>query len=553
MQEERQALRPPTSGVIVGALADAIGRRPASLTNKQASRYFRGDPSVSPEERQRVLEALAEWIVDLGLVPVPLGDGDRGTTPRPSQLLAMTLSWHADQWDHLTSHVYARSGKAPDLVAAVEPYLRLATVDLALRATGLLWMAGADPPAPELPPWGEAQGVGRWLNSLRSEARVTRDGLAQAAGVARQSADGWLDKDARPGEERLSGIAKALAPGLGHDGPAGLTAQLRRAYVLATACDRLALVVGRPLVEMLTGSLAMFIHRGVDALRSAASGPDGEDPARTARKATAARSLFLVGSSSPFAPGMLRTFWEDQGDPEWRLAAQAAGIDWYAYIGLKLAASSSGELAGTSIGMGRATSEALNVFREMGEESIDAVAKGDWPRLLAATAMQRKVLSAVLATSPGDAWLHMQVGSMEGKFGDARKGIQECWNAALLADGWELPLVEIGIIHLNSGEPAKARDHLESMAARRKSHSWHLLYNLGIARYRCDDIGGALGALTQAIALNPIHHEMLDTAAHYAFFLRDHTTGRHFMNRARLLGPSSTYERWKRRGYRKRR
>ncbi len=260
-----------------------------------------------------------------------------------------------------------------------------------------------------------------------------------------------------------------------------------------------------------------------------------------------------MGSSSPIAPQVLRLFWEDQGDPEWRLAAQAAGLDWSTYIELKLAAGSSGEIAGSSVGMGRATSEALSVFREMGAESIDALANRDWSRLLAATAMRWEVLKAVLATSPGDAWLHMQVGSMEGKFGDASRGIQECWNAALLEDGWELPLVEIGIIYLNSGEPAKARDHLEGVFARQKSHSWHLLYNLGVARYRCHDIRGALDALTQAIALNPVHYDMLDTAAHYAFLLHDHTTGRRFMNRARLLGASSTYDRWKGRRYRKRR
>ena len=309
---------------------------------------------------------------------------------------------------------------------------------------------------------------------------------------------------------------------------------------------------------MLAGSLAILTHQGVNALTSVAPGlngecPDGEEPARIPAKTASAISLFLMGSSSPIAPQVLRLFWEDQGDPEWRLAAQAAGLDWSTYIELKLAADSSGEIAGPSVAMGRATSEALNVFQEMGVESIDALANKDWSRLLAATAMQWEVLKAVLATSPGDAWLHMQVGSMEGKFGDANKGIQECWTAALLEDGWELPLVEIGIIHLNSGEPAKARDHLESVVARQTSHSWHLLYNLGVARYRCHDISGALDALTQAIALNPVHHDMLDTAAHCAFLLRDHTTGRRFMNRARLLGASNTYDRWRRREYRKKR
>ena len=54
------------------------------------------------------------------------------------------------------------------------------------------------------------------------------------------------------------------------------------------------------------------------------------------------------------------------------------------------------------------------------------------------------------------------------------------------------------------------------------------------------DVGGALDALKQAIMLYPIHQDMWDLAAHGAFLLRDHVTGRRLMKRTRLLGASST-------------
>ena len=242
-----------------------------------------------------------------------------------------------------------------------------------------------------------------------------------------------------------------------------------------------------------------------------------------------------------------------RGDAEWRLAAQAAGFDWSVYVQHQLLAGGSFEVVGPSVERQRSTKEAFGALHALSAELIDAQANRDLPRMFATIRKRRQVLEAVLATNPGDAWLHMQFGSLEGKYGDVRRGIQECWNAAMLEPGWELPLVEIGIIYLNRGESAKARDHLEQVAAQRDSHSWHLLYNLGVARYRCDDIGGAFGALEQGITLNPFHKEMLDLAAHCAFLTRDHVTGRRLAKRARLLGTSETYEKWQRGGYRKRR
>ena len=543
--EDRLGARPPTSGVILGVLVDAIGQRPPALTNKQASRYFHGDPSVSPEERQRVIEAIAQWVVRLNLLPVPQSLGSREPMPALDELLAMALRWHADQWDGLSAYVYSRAARAPDLATVLEPYLRLATIDLAIRAASLLWMVGVDSPQPEIPSWAKERGTAVMLKSFLAKAGVTRDKLAEAAGVEPQSADGWLDKGSRPEEKRFEGIGRVLSSGLGEAEPEQIADQLRRAYVLSAACNRLVSLVGRPTVEVLAGSLAIFTDIAMRALRPGTASQESET--------AMVMNLFLFGSRSPLAPGMLRLFWEHQGDAEWRLAAQAAGLDWSVYVQHRLMASGSFELVGPAVEMQRPTREAFDALHNLSEELIDACANQDLPRMFAAIGKQREVLEAVLATNPGDAWLHMQFGSLEGKFGDAHKGIQECWNAAKIEEGWELPLVEIGIIHLNSGEPEKARDHLEQVAAQREDHSWHLLYNLGEARFRCGDIGGALGALNRAITLNPVHKDMLDRAAHCAFLTRDHVMGRRLMNQARLLGTSETYKRWQRGEYRKRR
>ena len=176
------------------------------------------------------------------------------------------------------------------------------------------------------------------LTSFRSKGDARRAGESSrgrasiSRRLARQGSSAW--------ERTAQRHRESVRPRPGSRRPRGSTAQLRRAYVLAAACDRLALVVGRPLVEMLAGSLAILTHRGVSALQSVSSGlygevPDGEDPPRTAVEMASAMSLFLMGSASPIAPGVLRLFWEDPADPGWRLAAQATGMDWHAYIGLQ--------------------------------------------------------------------------------------------------------------------------------------------------------------------------------------------------------------------------
>ena len=89
-------------------------------------------------------------------------------------------------------------------------------------------------------------------------------------------------------------------------------------------------------------------------------------------------NLFVMGGSSLFAPRVLRLFWEDQGDAEWRLAAQVAGLDWSTYIQFKLTAARSPELVGPSGGMRHATRETMDVLRDMGRNRSMRLLTGTW-------------------------------------------------------------------------------------------------------------------------------------------------------------------------------
>ena len=140
---------------------------------------------------------------------------------------------------------------------------------------------------------------------------------------------------------------------------------------------------------------------------------------------------------------------------------------------------------------------------------------------------------------------------MAGKWIDVDEGIQECWIASKLEPGWELPLVEIGIIYLNARRNEEARDHLEGLVSRLEDLSWHLAVNLGIARRRCGDTAGTLAALDVVIAEDLLHAQALDEAAYCAFLLRNHTKGARYAKRANLLGVSRAFDAWSRKEFRR--
>ena len=143
------------------------------------------------------------------------------------------------------------------------------------------------------------------------------------------------------------------------------------------------------------------------------------------------------------------------------------------------------------------------------------------------------------------------MGSLAGKFGNIEEGVRECWVAAKLQPGWELPLVEIGIIYLNANRSEEARAHLEELAEGREDASWHLLYNLGEARRRCGETSQALDAFTRGLELNPTHPPMLDSAADCAFLVGKGALARRLMKQANWLGSSQTYLKWEQKKYRK--
>ncbi|MBI4310242.1 MAG: helix-turn-helix transcriptional regulator [Chloroflexi bacterium] len=162
---------------------------------------------------------------------------------------------------------------------------------------------------------------------------MTRDHLASAVGVSRQAVDGWLDAGARPKDEHLALIAKALS-GTNGDDAERLEAELRRGYFLQELAAKLASAVSRGTTEFFTTSLAVLVNWLVPlfsrlAVRRA-NGIASEDDQN--RSVQWARRLAVLGSSAPIAGPLLRAMADSQGDKDWKLAIQGAQTPWLGYL-----------------------------------------------------------------------------------------------------------------------------------------------------------------------------------------------------------------------------
>lgn len=542
--------RPPTSGRIIGAVVDALGDRQGVLAERQARRYLLGHV-VSPAQRRRCIDAVASQLISRKIVAPSSLQGS--TTEEKEATLAAAIAWHAEQWDHLGSEVYGTASRIDDPAAGLAAYLRLVTVDISIRIVAALWLTGGAAPMSGTPSWAKESGFGGYLNELRRSAGVTRDALASKVSVSRQAVDGWLDGGARPKDEHLALIARALS-GAKHGDVDGLEAELRRGYFLQELGDRMASAVSRGTTEFFATSLAVLVNWLLPFFsRIAARTADGNirwnDQSRSVQWA---RNLAVVGATTRAARPLLKAMADFQGDREWKLAIQGAQTTWLGYLQLKHAQLGSGMLAGMDPSDRALWDEVSKALRSEAEAGLSALADDD--PILAARHLEREyqLVRTASGLAPSNPWLHFQLGSFTGKRGDVDAGVKECWIAAKLSPDWELPLVEIGIMLINADRNAEARTHLERIALERQEPSWHLLFNLAEARRRCDDTVGALETYEQAMELHPNHALMVDRAAHCAFLGGDPVKGLRYAKRAEFFGSYETIRDWRAGKYRRR-
>ncbi len=236
----------PFSEIVIGTIVKEFGFQDDILQQKTAKRYFSGK-RVKDENKREICAAIGKALVDLGFIPSsPLLEREGFTL---EQVISPMIAWYADEWDRLVGYMRSTSAPVdrPDLAAI--SYLRLAVIDLALRASAILWLTEAPTPKEGTPLWAEEKGGAKYLRELLDKCqeghRPTRDELAEQLDVSYNTIDNWLDTDTRPSRSNIDRIAEELAPRIPAVDSKTLKAQLHRHYALCTLCNLLAEHVGR--------------------------------------------------------------------------------------------------------------------------------------------------------------------------------------------------------------------------------------------------------------------------------------------------------------------
>ena len=574
---ETQTYRVPLSGQIIGAVVRELRLQDDVLKSKTAVRYFKGG-RIKDHSKYEIFESLSQALVDHSIIPPSPFLVQEGLPL--AKVISTGIAWYANQWDQLVGYMRSMSAPVdrPDLAAI--SYLRLAVIDLSLRISAVLWLSELPTPNEGTPLWAESKGRAKHLRRLLDSCGPdgpTRDQLAERLGVSYNTIDNWLDTDIRPSWSNIIGLVEELAPYCTDLSKETLQSDLHRHYALSGLCDLLSVHIGREAVVDLANALVRFVSRNLAGLRQFSKlAPD--DAAK--RQCL----ILMLGTRFAGAEYLLRALWRQERDPIWSTDLLAASSPWHLRLthvmqhlgGLDQVM----KLAHDEFGIPEKDAESLldKVLRDVQADPTRPIVtdpseltgmtvvriKGD-----AKYSARNRMIQYAQAKSEGDldtailhvrravelqresAEYHFHLGATLGMAGEVEEGLQECWIAASLDPAWELPKVEVGIILLNAGRHEEARGHLESVARSQGDLSAHLAFNLGVARFRCGEVEGALGALMRAVELKPDHVLALGVAAHCAFLVGGGKTGRYLAKRAKDLGQSETYKDWQEGKYRR--
>ena len=193
----------PLSGPILGAVVRELRLQNDVLMDKTTKRYFSGQ-RIKDDGKREVFLAIGEALVVHGIIPEsPVLE--RVGLPL-EKILSLGITCSADHWDQLVGHMRYTSAPVdrPDLAAI--SYLRLAVIDLALRASATLWLARLPTPNEGTSLWAENKGGAKYLRQLLDRcgaSRPTREQLAERLDVADNTIDNWLDTNTRPSRANI--------------------------------------------------------------------------------------------------------------------------------------------------------------------------------------------------------------------------------------------------------------------------------------------------------------------------------------------------------------
>lgn len=572
-KETSTAFRLPLSGEILGTLIEALQIRTGRLGNKTARRLFLGE-RVSEDRRMKIYEDFARVLVETEFIPHLPFLMEKGISL--TRLLSFVIASQADRWDKLGGYMRTSSPQVTRKDLAPVPYLRFAVIDLALRTTSVMRLAGLPKLAEGEPIWSRESNSGQMLREFQAQCRqkgLTREKFAEKLGVSDNTVDSWLSGRSRPSQDNIQSIAKVLASYLVETTVEVLSARLNRHYILCTLSDLLSKHIGREAVVGLSYALVRFANRLIEGFQQYSKLPPDQ-------AAMADVFILLFGTQFTSSEYLLRHLWRKETDSVWRADLQAAQKDWHRRLQLDAQYIGSFEedveRAQEKFGISKSMAQSIveksikNLQGDLRLSSVDLEGKtvirikGD-----AKFSAGNRIIQAMHARAEGDfdtalvhfrravelqplnAEYHFQLGATLGQAGKIEEGIQECWISTQLEPNWNLPRVEISIILINSGRYEEALQHLAETSRALGEVDWHLALNLGYAKMQCNDPVGALELFEQVIATRPDHALALDCAAHCCFQIGDGTRGRALAKRANQFGASDTYRDWRTGKYKK--
>lgn len=529
----------PTSGQILGVLVRSLGITHPHLGDKTAQRFFSGrlKDRVMESSRARIIDAVSENMAAALFASATAGD-DEADASSPSGL-SLLLEWHAATWDRFRAFLQPRVLRVypEDMARVWRAYVRLAAIDLALRAAAHLHIAGASPASLEFLESASVGRRGEYLNRKRAGAGVPLFDFAEAAGASDNAAQAWLYDGARPTDGHLAGIASALAPGVETEDRNRLLRELRRLYWVSDVAEVLGGFIGVDETDEIVERLNRYagrLYAVIDERMDAGVKPD------------VLGSLAAVGAHSEFARGLLEALIPGEPDEEWQEDLRAAAANWTrrvlaenldvheAEVDALIRDTDGGVLRDWDI----SNPEAYAHYRRFGKLQL----QGRIHEAMAELEMAAKL-------DPLDPANQFTLGSFKGSLGArqdnatlVQEGLEACWIAATLDRTWVLPWAEIGFILLESGRPGEAVEHLRAIPPERQPMDTRYYSALGAALRETGRFGESLKAFEASLELNPDDPVIVSAAAVVAALAGDRAKSRLQARTARHMGVSDTLD-----------
>ncbi len=510
--------------------------------------------------------ALGDTLVRDGIIPVPPMVSESDADFRP--VVAATCARICVKWDILRSTMQSRSAMILEPEHAVEQFMRLVAVDLALRLFALLRLCELKPPRPQTPQWALENGFGLKLRQLLAVCGLTRDQFAARLGMSDTSVDNWLDGNVLSTEENVSKIARTISDFDNGYIESDLYAELRRDYSLSYLSDLLSNVVGRGTVEEIATSLYRFTYLITEDVRQV-------EPQATEETSGVEFDTFRLGSDHPKAYFLMRHLAMMEKDHKWREDILSASEPWdvrFQWIANesgrgRFAAGLAQDISDLSLendnGLAEApppedpASEDLWDLASHHKATLRGLIHGNptvvLQGLIDAIHSELSGLRRIALRYPTSAQAHAELGSRLGWagskiFGDRSmldEAISECKIAAMLCEDWDVPLVEPAIFLSNAGYYEEALNELAWARSKMTDKTPHFAGALGYTLMELDRYSEALEEFEFVLTHSPDYAIALNYAAHCAFMLGDKAKGRCYAKKARKFGDIRTYQNWR--------